>query len=172
MVDKRRREFLEGIGITSALLVGASWFGFGRVLADAATPDMIVVNARITTMDAAKPRAQAFAVKAGRFTAVGTTEQIKTLAGPKTQVYDAKGMMVVPTFNDTHSHGGGVILLYDVLVGNPFGVEYVPIPSIIDKPKGRAAKTPPGYWVEGFYFDDAKVKDNRALTAKDLDQVS
>ena len=53
-------------------------------------------------------------------------------------------MMVVPGFNDTHNHGGGDILLYEVLVGNPYVVEFVTIQSIIDKLKERAAKTPPG----------------------------
>ena len=33
-------------------------------------------------------------------------------------------------------------------------------------------KTPPGTWVEGYFFDDTKVKDNRALNVHDLDQVS
>ena len=169
---RNRRAFLEAMGLASMSLGGSSWFGFARALEADSTPDMVVINAKVTTMDDAKPRAQAFAVKAGRFTAVGSTEQIKSLAGPKTRIYDAKGMMVVPTFNDTHNHGGGTILLYDVLVGNPFVVEYVTIQSIIDKLKARAAVTPPGYWVEGFYFDDAKVKDNRPLTAQDLDKVS
>ena len=41
-------------------------------------------------------------------------------------------------------------------------MEFVTIQSIIDKLKARAAKTPPGTWVTGYYYDDTKVKDNRA----------
>jgi predicted amidohydrolase YtcJ len=81
-------------------------------------------------------------------------------------------MTVVPGFIDTHNHGGGEGLLYDVLVGNPFDVEYVTIQSIIDKLRVRAKTTPPGTWVEGYFFDDTKLKDNRALNAQDLDKVS
>ena len=63
-------------------------------------------------------------------------------------------------------------LLYDVLVGNPYVVEFVTIASIVDKLRAKARETPPGIWVEGYFFDDTKVKDNRQLNVHDLDQVS
>jgi predicted amidohydrolase YtcJ len=166
----RRRSFLESIGFSTAALLGSSWAA--QAIEENPTPDLIVINAKVTTMDPAKPSAEAFAVRAGRFTAVGSTADIKSLAGPKTRTYDAKGMMVTTGFNDTHNHGGGDILLYEVLVGNPYVVEFVTIQSIIDKLKARAAKTPPGYWVTGYYYDDTKSKDGRPLTNKDLDKVS
>jgi predicted amidohydrolase YtcJ len=81
-------------------------------------------------------------------------------------------MMIVPTFNDTHNHGHGDRLLYEVIVGNPYVVEFVTIQSVIDKLKAKARTLPPDYWVDGYYFDDTKVKDNRQITNKDLDKVS
>jgi predicted amidohydrolase YtcJ len=36
----------------------------------------------------------------------------------------------------------------------------------------KAAKTPAGFWVEGFFHDDTKVKDGRPLTVDDLDKIS
>ena len=42
-------------------------------------------------------------------------------------------MTIVPGFIDTHNHGGGEGLLYDVLVGNPYDVEFVTIDSIVEK---------------------------------------
>jgi predicted amidohydrolase YtcJ len=166
----RRRSFLESVGFSTAALLGSSWAA--KAAEENPTPDLIVINAKVTTMDTDKPAAEAFAVRAGRFTAVGSTADIKSLAGPKTRTYDAKGMMVTPGFNDTHNHGGGEILLYEVLCGNPYVVEFVTIQSIVDKLKARAAKTPPGYWVIGYYYDDTKSKDGRPLTNKDLDKVS
>jgi predicted amidohydrolase YtcJ len=94
------------------------------------------------------------------------------LAGKQTQSYDAKQMTVLPGFIDCHNHAGGDVLLYEVLVGNPFEVEFVTIDSIVEKLRAKALKTPPGFWVEGFFFDDTKVKDNRQLNVRDLDQVS
>ena len=53
-------------------------------------PDFIVVNARVLTSDTSVPRAEAFAVKHGRFTAVGSTSDIRNLATSRTQVVDAQ----------------------------------------------------------------------------------
>ena len=36
----------------------------------------------------------------------------------------------------------------------------------------RAQQTQPGMWVEGFFFDDTKLKDKRELNVHDLDEVS
>ena len=135
-------------------------------------PDLIVVNAQVYTMDARMPRAEAFAVTAGHFTAVGSTGDIRALAGKRTQTFDARGMTIVPGFIDTHNHAGGEVLLNEVLVGNPFEVEFVSIRSIIGKLRERAETTPPGTWIEGFFFDDTKLKDQRALNRHDLDEVS
>jgi predicted amidohydrolase YtcJ len=135
-------------------------------------PDMVVVNAKVYTMDARAPRAEAFAVKDGRFIAVGSTADVRNLAGSGTQVFDAKGMTVVPGFIDCHNHAGGETLLYEVLVGNPFEVEFVSILNVVGKLRARAQETPPGTWVEGYFFDDTKVKDKRELHIRDLDEVS
>jgi predicted amidohydrolase YtcJ len=133
--------------------------------------DLIVRNARVYTMERGRPTAEAFAVKAGRFVAVGSNEAIAGLAGGA-EVFDAKGMTVVPGFIDCHLHPEGETLLYEVLVGNPYDVEFVTIDSIVEKLKARAAKTPPGQWVEGYFYDDTKVKDGRLITRADLDRVS
>jgi predicted amidohydrolase YtcJ len=176
-----RREFAKRAGAALAGLVGAPSLAAGaraeQTSPQVATvggrdPDAIVVNAKIYTMDARAPRAEAAAVTNGRFTAVGSTGDIKALAGKNTQTFDAKGMTVVPGFIDCHNHAGGEVLLNEVLVGNPFEVEFVAIRSIVDKLKAKAQQTPPGTWVEGFFFDDTKVKDKRALSLRDLDEVS
>ena len=173
-----RREFMSVTGAALAGLAGAPSLAPGaHAPAQVATsggqdPDVIVVNAAVYTMDAQAPRAEAFAVTNGRFTAVGATADIKGLAGRKTQTFDARGMTVVPGFIDCHNHAGGEVLLNEVLVGNPFDVEFVSILSIVDKLKARAQQTPPGTWVEGFFFDDTKVSDKRALIRRDLDEVS
>jgi predicted amidohydrolase YtcJ len=135
-------------------------------------PDLVVVNAKVYTMNPTMPRVEAFAVKSGRFTAVGTNDDIKALGGRRTQTVDAKQMAVVPGFIDCHNHAGGTTLLYEVLVGNPFEVEFVTIDSIVEKLRAKAATTPAGMWVEGFFFDDTKLKDKRPLNIHDLDRVS
>src|SRR5262249_55635643 len=112
------------------------------------------------------------AVRDGRFVAVGSNEEVRALIGKGTRVVDAQQMTVVPGFIDCHNHAVGDELLYEVLVGNPFEVEFVTIGSVIDKLRAKAQQTPPGYWVEGFFFDDTKVKDKRLINVQDLDKVS
>lgn len=141
-------------------------------MARAVDPDLIVVNARVYTVDTTHPRAEGFAVHAGHFVAVGSSAEMRAIAGKRTQIIDAKGMTVVPGFIDTHNHAGGTTLLYEVLVGNPFEVEFVSIASIVDKLRARAKVTPPGSWVQGFFHDDTKLTDKRQLTRQDLDAVS
>src|SRR5580704_8421317 len=173
-----RREFLNLSGACIAGVVSGPWLGAAMAAPaqEAAgtprDPDLVVLNARVSTVDSRVPKAEAFAVKGGRFLAVGSTADIKGLIGKKTQTYDAKQMTIVPGFIDTHNHGGGEGLLYDVLVGNPYQVEFVTIDSIVEKLRVRAQATPPGYWVEGYFHDDTKIKDKRPLNAQDLDRVS
>jgi predicted amidohydrolase YtcJ len=169
-----RREFMGLTGAGFAGLVGLPWLAH-RAMAQAGIaqdPDLVVFNAKVYTVDTLAPRAEAFAVKAGRFVAVGSTDTIKSLIGARTQAFDARQMTVVPGFIDAHNHAPGPILLYEVLVGNPYDVEFVTIDGIVEKLRARARETPPGFWVEGFFFDDTKVKDQRALNVQDLDQVS
>jgi hypothetical protein len=163
-----RRGFLNLTGASIAGLAGAKWLK----AAEGQDADLVVFNAKVYTVDSQMPKAEAFAIKAGRFAAVGTTADMKALIGKGTQTIDAKQMTVVPGFIDCHNHAPGNVLLYEVLVGNPFVVEFVTIDSIVDKLRARARETPPGTWVEGFFFDDTKVKDNRQLNVHDLDKVS
>lgn len=164
-----RREFVASSG---ALLLGAgAWLRAAAAVA-VRDADLVVLNAKVYTVDPKLPQAEACAVKNGRFMAVGKSDDIKGLAGKDTQVIDAQRMTVVPGFIDCHNHAPGNTLLYDVLVGNPYEVEFVTIDSIVDKLRARAQQTPPGTWVEGYFFDDTKVKDQRALNMHDLDRVS
>ncbi len=172
---------LTGVGVAGLAgtpFVGAASAGQAAQSAAASgssgdtTPDLVVVNATVYTMDARTPRAEAFAVKDGRFVAVGSSADVRNLATSRTQVFDARGMTVVPGFIDCHNHAGGEVLQHEVLVGNPFEVEFVSILSIVGKLRAKADTVPPGTWVEGFFFDDTKVKDKRMLHVRDLDEVS
>jgi predicted amidohydrolase YtcJ len=162
-----RRDFMGLSGAGIAGLLGAQWpAGQAAAAVDSSQePDLVVFNAKVYTVDPLEPRAQAFAVKGGRFVAVGSTEDVKALIGKRTQTFDARQMTVVPGFIDAHNHAPGAILLYEVLVGNPYQVEFVTIASIVDKLRAKARETPAGFWVEGFFFDDTKVQDKRALRA-------
>jgi len=72
-----------------------------------AYPNMIVYNGKVLTVDDAFTTAQAFAVRDGKFLAIGTSQRIRAMAGPDTRQIDLKGKSVVPGFIDTHNHYNG-----------------------------------------------------------------
>ena len=135
-------------------------------------PTLIYRGARIHTLDPAVPSADAIAIAGSRIVGVGTWAELKTLASARTQVIDLGGQTIVPGFNDAHLHAVGESLLGDVLVGNPFEVEFLTIDTIVARLRERAAQTPPGRLVRGEFYDDTKIKDGRPLTMADLDRVS
>ena len=166
-LDCSRRSLLGGAAATLA-----GWPVRSIAAGDPRSADLVVRNAKVYTVEASAPRADAFAVRDGRFIAVGSNDAVAPLIGKGTEVLDARGMTIVPGFIDCHLHPEGETLLYEVLVGNPAEVEFVTIDSIVAKLRERAAKTPPGEWVQGFFYDDTKVKDGRLITRADLDRVS
>src|ERR1700720_913051 len=143
----RRKDSLTLAGPGMPPLPGGAWPG-AAMAAEGPDADLVAFNAKVYTVDPRAPKAEAFAVKAGRFTAVGSTTEIKALIGKGTQTFDAKQMTIVPGFIDCHNHAPGEVLLYEVIVGNPYVVEFVTIDSIVDKLRARARETPPGAWVE------------------------
>ncbi len=153
-------------------------FGFGlpvgRILAsppqgqsDTADPDLVLVNGRIFTIDGEQPRAEALAVKNGRFIAVGSNDDIRPLATRNTEVIDAEGMTVTPGFIDAHSHpsGAGVDELVQV------NVDLRSISEIKEALRDRASITPEDEWVIGFKYDDTKLREGRPLNRTDLDEA-
>lgn len=66
--------------------------------------DRILVNGKIITVDADDSIAQAVAIKDGRIEAVGNEQQVRTLAGPDTDVIDLAGRAVTPGLIDAHIH--------------------------------------------------------------------
>ena len=153
-------------------------FGFGlpmgRILAspaqgqsDTTDPDLVLVNGRIFTIDDEQPRAEAFAVKNGRFIAVGSNDDIRGLAMRNTEVIDAEGMTVTPGFIDAHSHpsGAGVDELIQV------NVDLRSISEIKEALRDRASITPEDEWVIGFKYDDTKLREGRPLNRTDLDEA-
>ena len=162
-----RAEFigLGGIFAGAAVGCGPSAESDAQVPAarSATEPDLVVVNARVYTIDAAQPRAEAFAIKDARFVAIGSSSDIQNLVNRRTQVIDAERMIVTPGLIDTHCHPSGVNELYEVNANVPTVKE---LQQALLK---KAAGTPPGYWVTAFMFDDTKL--DIPLHRKHLDEA-
>ena len=128
-------------------------------------PDLVVVNARVYTVDDALPRAEAFAVKDGRFIAVGSTSDIRNLVESGTEVIDAGGMTVTPGFIDAHMHpaSGGIRELTQV------NLDARSMAEIGERLRSAATQKPAGEWIVCFKYDDTKIREGRRITRRDLD---
>jgi predicted amidohydrolase YtcJ len=65
---------------------------------------LVAIHGKVWTENPKQPEAEAIAVSGHRILAVGTTDEIRKLAGPQTEVLDLAGRRVVPGFNDAHVH--------------------------------------------------------------------
>ena len=68
------------------------------------TADLLIHNARITTLDPAQPAASAIALADGQILAVGSDDTVMRTRGPSTQVADARGRTLIPGLIDSHMH--------------------------------------------------------------------
>jgi len=106
--------------------------------------ELVVRNAKVTTLTKDPPGAQSLAVRKGVIQAVGTDRDISTLVGPKTLVIDALGRRLVPGLNDSHLHV--------IRGGRMFALElrWDQVPTLAEGLRllaDRAATTPKGQWV-------------------------
>ena len=76
-------------------------------LATSSSADRIFVNGKVWTEDDARPQAEGIAVLGDKILAVGTSKEMRALAGPKTIVTDLKGKLLIPGFQDSHLHFPG-----------------------------------------------------------------
>ncbi len=72
--------------------------------APAAENDLLIVNAKVWTVDPARPTAEAVAVRDGRIAVVGTRRDAEAAARRGCRVIDAGGRLLLPGFNDNHAH--------------------------------------------------------------------
>lgn len=159
-----RRKFL---GSSAALPLGLGFAGSAAAQSGAlsGSATMIVTGAKVLTMDAKTPTAEAIAVLGDRILAVGTDEEILYFANAGTIRIDGRGMTVTPGFIDAHSHP----LMAEAAVG--VNVNLRRIDDVKTALAGKAANTPPGHWVRGVMYDDTKFEDERPLNRDDIDEA-
>jgi predicted amidohydrolase YtcJ len=106
--------------------------------------DLIVINAKVHTMNVTQPTASAFAVRDGLFLAVGSNAEMTTLRGESTRAIDAGGRTVIPGLNDSHLHAIRAGRFYNLELRWD-GVES--LERGLQMIREQAARTPEGQWV-------------------------
>ncbi|HXH82546.1 MAG TPA: amidohydrolase [Candidatus Tectomicrobia bacterium] len=134
----------------------------------ALAPDAVFLNGEILTLDARDRRVEALATLHGRIVALGTTREIRALAGARTRRHDLGGATVVPGFNDAHCH----VLSFGFTLLQVSLERARRMADIVAAVAARVHATPPGEWVRGHGYDDNKLAERRHPTRADLDPVS
>src|SRR5438309_4492559 len=130
--------------------------------------DLIIFNAKVHTMDRNQPMAEAVAILGNRIVAVGSSQEIKKLAGSSTKQIDAKGQLVLPGFNDAHVHfmSGGFQLASVDLRDASTPQEFA------ERIRDFAAKLPKGRWITGGDWDHERWPDAKLPTRELIDRYT
>lgn len=107
-------------------------------------PDLVIVNATVWT-GTARAMAHGVAIGGDRIIAIGTAEEIRAMAGPRTRVLDLPGRFITPGFIDNHTHFGqaGALLL---------GVNLLDVADaagLVRRVREARDRMPPGAWLVG-----------------------
>jgi hypothetical protein len=100
----RRNFLLAGGSLAMTSQSGPRSWTLAQSRATRMSPDLIVHNAKVTTLESTRPEAKAFAVRGERIVAVGGEAEIMALRTENTRVIDAGGRRIIPGLNDSHFH--------------------------------------------------------------------
>jgi predicted amidohydrolase YtcJ len=143
----------------------------GAVLLSAQTrpaADLIIANAKVWTVDKARPTAQAVAVLGDRIVAVGSNADVDAWRGPSTRMIDAGGHLLLPGFNDAHVHFvSGGLQLASIDLNDATSPE-----EFVRRIAERARKTPKGEWILGGDWDETKWTPAQLPTKELIDPAT
>ena len=135
--------------IPASILIGGgiavfAWF----ITSTTQQADMLIINAKVYTVDAQNSVADAIAIRGDKIAAVGTTDDLKRRYTTE-NIFDAEGKTVVPGFIDSHGHvsGLGSSLTELNLVGT------ASVQQIAEMVAKKAASSKPGQWIRGRGWD-------------------
>lgn len=134
---------------------------------EAVKADLAIINAKVFTVDAQAPYAEAIAVKEGIIVAVGSNKNIeKYIDSGKTRVIDGTGRSVIPGFNDAHAHFGPVDPDYIEL-------RYVTDPAVItEKVREQVAGSEKGHLIYGGHWEHEMFTTREWPSKELIDAVS
>jgi predicted amidohydrolase YtcJ len=153
------------------VLLGVSLLG-SAVAAPAQTPqpaDLIFHGGKVWTVDAARPTAQAVAVRGNLIARVGSNRDVLALRGPSTEVVDLRGRLLLPGFIDGHTHfENAADWFYEVMVTSARDVSVV-----YDELRAAVQRVPEGMWItSGTFGTFGSAPDLFAPDLRVMDQIA
>ncbi len=130
--------------------------------------DLVVLNAKILTVDERFREAQALAVRDGRFVAVGSTAEVRARIDGATRVIDGGGRTVIPGLIDSHVHALGVAAAE---ASQPFQ-NLRSIGELQDWIRATAGRVPRDTWIWTPRVYPPRLRERRYPTRQELDEAA
>src|SRR5216683_5708144 len=128
--------------------------------------DTVLVNGQVLTVDSQFSTREAVAIRDGKITAVGSSADVRKLAGPKTRVIDLQGRTVIPGLIDSHMHA--------IRAGQTFGTEVnwvgaTSLAEALSRIHEASRRMKPGAWlIVAGGWNVEQFKEKRRPTQADL----
>jgi len=165
-MNARKRQMKRTVMVISLVLLTVAGL-LGQGIRE--VPDAVFYNGKVITVDSSNSIKEAFAVKGDKFLAVGTTREMRALAGPQTQLVDLKTKAVMPGLMDNHNHA------YHAAMANR-GIDLKEVESLaalLEGVRKAAAAAGPGkaiYVASGWQLN--KFPEKHPPMRQDIDKVA
>ncbi len=153
---------------TFGRFIAAAIWGLLCVALPAQTPDLILHNGKVLTVDANFSIADAIAIEGGRIVSVGPNADVRKLAGPATRQIDLEGKTVIPGLMDSHSHATGAAMYeFDHTVP-----DMETIADVLAYIRARAGVLEDGEWIRVRQVFITRLREQRYPTRAELDETA
>lgn len=130
--------------------------------------DLVLSNAKIWTVDKLQPWAEAIAIRNKEILAVGSNQEIGALVGSRTRVFDLNKELVLPGFNDVHTH----YLATSLFTAGSFDLYGVNTLRDVQNVVRQYSKEHPDFeWLVGWRWNNSMLGNDQWPSRIDLDNV-
>lgn len=134
----------------------------------AAEPDFILHHGKVLAVDKGFSIHEAISFSGVKIEQVGANDAVLKSRGPKTEVIDLQGKMVLPGLMDSHSHPADASMTeYDHAIPN-----METIADVLAYIRERARVVPAGSWIEVHQVFITRLQEQRYPTRAELDAAA
>lgn len=160
---------LRGIGLVSAVLLGALLLLVLWAAPATAPDELIFVGGDIVTM-ADPPQVDAMWIRAGHIEKLGAEDEVRAAAGPDARVVDLEGAALMPGFVEPHTHPLATAILGAAI--DVSGFEHDSREEMMQTLREALDGFLPQPWIIAFGWDPIMVPNLEPPTLAELDELS